>query len=44
LAKIAGGGFGVTIFVMVSLAVATWVVGMVVQRYGPKETPKAKEG
>jgi Na+-transporting methylmalonyl-CoA/oxaloacetate decarboxylase gamma subunit len=44
LAKIAGGGFGVTIFVMVLLAVATWVVGMIVQRYGPQDKPKVKEG
>lgn len=39
IAKIAGGGFGVTVFVLVVLSLVAWVVGLVVQ----KTRPKAKE-
>ena len=41
IAKIAGGGFGVTIFVLVVLSLAAWIVGLIIQKFGPKakETP-----
>ena len=32
VAKIAGGGFGVTILVLVILALVAWVVGLTVQK------------
>ncbi len=32
VAKVAGGGFGVTIFVLIVLALVAWIVGLVVQR------------
>ena len=32
VAKIAGGGFGVTILVLVILSLVAWVVGLVVQK------------
>ena len=40
VAKIAGGGFGVTILVLIILSLVAWVVGLVVQRTAkePKET------
>ncbi len=39
IAKIAGGGFGVTILVLVILSLVSWVVGLIVQRTAkePKE-------
>jgi len=41
IAKIAGGGFGVTILVLVILSVVAWIVGLIVQktRGAAKETP-----
>ena len=39
VAKIAGGGFGTTILVLIILAVVAWLVGLVVQRT-VKEAPK----
>ena len=50
VAKIAGGGFGMTIFVLVALSLAAWIMGLVVQK--TKRTPaeskevsaEAKEG
>lgn len=39
VAKVAGGGFGVTVFVLLVLALVTWIVGMVVQRTN-KPSPK----
>ena len=41
VAKIAGGGFGVTILVLVILCLVAWIVGLVVQktRAKTKETP-----
>jgi hypothetical protein len=41
VAKIAGGGFGVTILVLVIISVVAWIVGLVIQktRGGSKETP-----
>ena len=32
VAKIAGGGFGVTLLVLVILLVVAWVVGLVIQK------------
>ena len=32
VAKIAGGGFGVTILVLVILSLVAWMVGLVIQR------------
>ncbi len=32
LAKVAGGGFGMVIFVLVILSIVAWIVGLVVQR------------
>jgi|ETNmetMinimDraft_33_1059910.scaffolds.fasta_scaffold668191_1 Na+-transporting methylmalonyl-CoA/oxaloacetate decarboxylase gamma subunit len=39
--RITGGGFGVTILVLIILAAITWVVGLVIQGIQPKdeETP-----
>ena len=34
VAKIAGGGFGVTILVLIVLALVAWIVGLVVQKMG----------
>jgi len=39
VAKIAGGGFGITILVLVTLSLVAWLVGLVVQ----KTTTKSKE-
>ncbi len=33
VAKIAGGGFGVTIFVLLVLLLVAWLVGLVMQRF-----------
>ena len=32
IAKVAGGGFGVTILVLIILAVVAWIVGLIIQR------------
>jgi len=32
VAKVAGGGFGVTILVLAILALVAWIVGLVLQR------------
>ena len=46
VAKIAGGGYGVTILVLVILSLLAWVMGLVIQRTRAKgeETPEKKEG
>ena len=36
VARVAGGGFGVTILVLVILSLVAWVVGLVVQRISTK--------
>ena len=36
VAKVAGGGFGLTILVLLILALVTWIVGMVLQRVTAK--------
>ncbi len=43
VAKIAGGGFGVTVLVAVILALLTWGVGLVIQKT-TKTTTGSKEG
>lgn len=42
VAKIAGGGFGVTILVLVILSLVAWIVGLVIQKTG-KTTTESKE-
>jgi Na+-transporting methylmalonyl-CoA/oxaloacetate decarboxylase gamma subunit len=42
VAKIAGGGFGVTILILIILSLVAWLVGLVVQR-ATKE-PKESKG
>ncbi len=37
VAKIAGGGFGVTILVLVILAIIAWLMGLVIQKYQAKD-------
>ena len=32
VAKIAGGGFGVTILVLIIISLVAWIVGMVIQK------------
>ena len=32
VATVAGGGFGVTIFVLVVLSLVAWIVGLIVQK------------
>ena len=51
VAKIAGGGFGVTILVLIIIAVVAWIVGLVIQKIQvnskevpAKEAPEKKEG
>ena len=39
LAKVVGGGFGLTIFVLVILSLVAWVVGLIVR----KTTKEGKE-
>ena len=39
VAKVAGGGFGVTILVLIILSLVAWLVGLVIQR----TTKEAKE-
>ena len=42
VAKIAGGGFGVTVFVLVILSLVAWVVGLIIQKTG--KTKAESEG
>ena len=32
VAKVAGGGFGITIFVLIVLAVMVWITGLILQK------------
>jgi amino acid permease len=41
VAKVAGGGFGTTIFVLVIIALFAWVVGLIVQKTS-KPAPEDK--
>ena len=36
IATIAGGGFGVTIFVLVILSLVVWISGLIIQRFQSK--------
>ena len=36
VARVAGGGFGVTVLVLVILSVVIWVTGLVARRFEPK--------
>jgi len=36
IAKVAGGGFGVTILVLVILSLVAWIVGLIVQKTGTR--------
>ena len=31
--KVVGGGFGITIFVLVILTILTWLMGLVIQKF-----------
>ena len=42
VAKIAGGGYGITIFVLVVLSLAAWIMGLVIQKT-KKTIPEGKE-
>ncbi len=42
VAKIAGGGFGVTILVLVILSLVAWAVGLVIRK-NTKTTTESKE-
>ena len=42
VAKIAGGGFGMTVLVLAILSVISWIVGLIVQKT-TKATPEGKE-
>lgn len=44
VAKIAGGGFGVTILVLLILAVISWVVGLIIQRTAAKPKENSNKG
>jgi len=37
VAKVAGGGFGVTILVLIILAIIAWIVGLVIQKIQAKD-------
>jgi len=43
-AKIAGGGFGVTIFVLLVLAVVSWVVGLIIRKTAAKPEEDSSKG
>ena len=43
VAKIAGGGFGVTILVLVTLSLVAWIVGLIIQKT-TKTATESKEG
>ena len=42
--QIAGGGFGVTILVLVILALVAWVVGLVIQKTQAKGKEVSEKG
>lgn len=43
-AKIAGGGFGVTILVLLILAVVSWVVGLIIRKAAAKPKEDSSKG
>ena len=44
VAKIAGGGFGTTILVLVILSLVAWVVGVIIQRTTREHKEDSKKG
>ena len=44
VAKIAGGGFAVTILVLVILSLVAWVMGLVVQRTAKEPKENSSKG
>ena len=44
VAKIAGGGFGLTILVLAILALIAWVVGLIIQRARKGRDETSTEG
>jgi len=36
VAKVAGGGFGVTILVLIILSLLAWIMGLLIQRFQAK--------
>jgi len=44
VAKIAGGGFGVTILVLVILSLVAWVVGLIIQKTRRERKEDSSEG
>jgi len=42
--KIAGGGYGICILVLVILSLVAWLVGLVVQKTTTKDSGKADKG
>ena len=44
VAKIAGGGFGVTILVLIILSLVAWVVGLVIQRTAKEQKENQAKG
>ena len=44
VAKIAGGGFGVTLLVLIILLLVAWIAGLVIQKYHKGSEEKAAKG
>ena len=44
VAKVAGGGYAVTILVLLILAVVSWVVGLIVQKTTAKPEENSSKG
>ena len=44
VAKIAGGGFGVTILVLIILSLITWIMGLVIQKIQTKGKEVSAKG
>ena len=44
VAKVAGGGFGVTVLVLIILALVAWVVGLIVQRTAKESKENVSKG
>ena len=44
VAKIAGGGFGVTILVLIILLLVAWVVGLIIQRTTKERKENSSKG
>ena len=44
VAKIAGGGFGVTILVLIILALVAWIMGLVIQKSQAKSKENSGKG